>query len=58
MYDIRDSRGVPVSGGIPPIVRVAFVIGVIIIFTMGGMVVGASMFGHVWPSQNSTRIKL
>jgi hypothetical protein len=58
MYDIRDSRGVPVSGGIPPIVRVAFVIGVILIFTIGGMVVFASRYGHVWPSQDSTRIKL
>jgi len=58
MYDIRDERGVPVSSGIPPIVRVAFAIGTVLIFVIGGLVVYASMYGHVWPSTNSTHIKL
>ena len=58
MYDIKDSRGVPVSGGIPPIVRISAIIGIIIIFIIGGIVVGASRYGHVWPSTDSMHIRL
>jgi hypothetical protein len=58
MYDVRDERGVPISAGIPPIVRVAFGIGTLLIFIIGGLVVFASRYGHVWPSINSTRIHL
>ncbi len=58
MYDIKDARGVPVSQGIPPIVMVAMTIGIIIIFVVGGMVIASSRFGHVWPSADSTHIKI
>ena len=58
MYDIKDSRGVPVSSGIPRLVLAAFFIGVVLIFIVGGMVISVSRFGHVWPSMDSTRIRL
>lgn len=58
MYDIKDSQGIPISGGIPPIVRSAAIIGIIIIFIIGGLVVGTSHYGHVFPSSDSMKIKL
>ena len=58
MYDIKDSRGVPVSGGIPPIVVVAIVLAVVAVVIMLSIVNGASRYGHVWPSVNSQNIKL
>jgi hypothetical protein len=58
MYDVKDSRGVPVSTGIPPVVRVAVAIGIVMILTIVGAVVYGSTYHHVWPSINSTHIKL
>ena len=58
MYDIKDSRGVPVSGGIPPIVRYAFIIGLVMIIVILGLVVFAASSNHVWPSENSAKIPL
>jgi len=58
MYDIKDERGVPVSSGIPPIVIWAVSIGILAIFTILGLVVFGSPFHHVWPSIDSTHIKL
>ena len=58
MYDPKDARGVPVSAGIPPIVRISAVIGLIMIFIMLGIVIGWSFYGHVWPSTDSAHIKL
>lgn len=58
MYDLKDSRGVPVSAGIPPLVRAAVIIGIIGIIAILGAVVFGSPFHHVWPSINSTHIKL
>lgn len=58
MHDVTDERGVPISGGIPPIVRIAAAIGILIIISVGGMVIGASKFGHVWPASNAQNIPL
>jgi hypothetical protein len=58
MYDPKDTRGVPVSAGIPPIIRWSGLIGLVAIFVMVGIVIGASRYGHVWPSPDSARIKL
>lgn len=58
MHDIRDDRGVPVSQGIPPAVRIIFGIGVFLIISVGGMVIGGSRFGHVWPADKVTSIPL
>jgi hypothetical protein len=58
MYDPKDHRGVPVSAGIPPIVRWSGIIGFIAILCVVGIVIGASRYGHVWPSGDSAHIKL
>ncbi len=58
MYDIKDVRGVPVSGGIPPIVIGAVIVGIIAIFAILGAVVFGSAFHHIWPSVDTTHIKL
>lgn len=58
MHDQLDDRGVPVSSGIPVLVRVAATVGLIMIFIMGGLVVATSKANHCWPSENSTKISL
>lgn len=58
MYDPKDARGVPVSAGIPKIVIYAAILGFVVIIYMLGIVIGTSAYGHVWPSLDSTRIKL
>lgn len=58
MYDPKDFRGVPVSAGIPPLVRWSGIIGFICILCVVGIVIGASRYGHVWPSNDSAHIKL
>jgi len=58
MYDRVDSRGVPISKGIPSIVQIAGVIGVIVIFWIGGSVVFSSGWGHMWPASSAQRDSL
>lgn len=58
MYDQLDERGVPVSKGVPTVVHVAVVIGILLIFAIGAFVIAEASFGHVWPSLKSLRIPL
>jgi hypothetical protein len=58
MYDLKDDRGVPVSSGIPPIVRISAIIGILMVFTMLTMVFRNSAAGHSWPSNDSVTIPL
>ncbi len=58
MYDITDERGVPVSRGIPTAVRIAILIGAIIIFAVGGDVVFNASYGHQWPVGKTLRLPL
>ena len=58
MFDVNDERGVPVSTGVPLAVRIAFGIGVFLIISVGGMVIGGSRFGHVWPASKTIQIPL
>jgi hypothetical protein len=58
MYDPTDERGVPVSRGIPRIVVIASIIGILCIFGMGAYTIYISGYGHVWPSVQSLRIPL
>ncbi len=56
MYDVKDERGVPKSSGIPPIVRISAIIGILIVFTVLTLVFRNSSFGHSWPSNTSVSI--
>ncbi|MEO6913397.1 MAG: hypothetical protein ABI182_05195 [Candidatus Baltobacteraceae bacterium] len=58
MYDPVDARGVPQSKGVPMAVRIAAVIGIVVIFAIGAFVIKISGYGHVWPSNQSLRIPL
>ena len=58
MYDLVDERGVPVSRGIPMVVRIAAVVGIIAIFAVGAFVILEASYGHAWPYQNVLRIPL
>ena len=58
MYDRHDERGVPISAGIPPIIFISAIIGLILIATMVTLVFANSGFGHAWPSNTSTTLKL
>ena len=59
MYDPNPYKhGIPVSGGIPPIIRWLGIIGFVAILCVVGIVIGASRYGHVWPSSDSAHIKL
>ena len=55
MYDPKDERGVPISGGIPVIVRIAVLFGFVMIVVMMGIVIYGSSTHHRWPS--STTLK-
>jgi hypothetical protein len=59
MYDPNPYKhGIPVSAGIPPLIRWSGIIGFIVIIAIAGIVIAASRYGHVWPSADSVRIKL
>jgi hypothetical protein len=58
MHDVKDSRGVPVSAGIPPIVVWAVIFTVVVIFAVGGACIFGSNYHHIWPSSDTTHIKL
>jgi hypothetical protein len=58
MYDRTDDRGVPISSGIPPIVIVAAIIGVIMILTIITLVFSNSGFGHAWPDTKAVQVPL
>jgi ABC-type phosphate transport system auxiliary subunit len=58
MHDEGDLPGVPVSSGFPPVVFWAGVVGIILIFTMGGLVLANSESGHMWPAESTLNLKL
>lgn len=58
MYDHTDNRGVPVSRGIPTVVRIAVIIGSIAIFAVGYVTVINAGYGHNWPSAKTLRVPL
>ena len=58
MYDLKDDRGVPISGGIPPVVVLVGIAGVVLIFIIAGLVLSTAGSGHVWPAEKSVNIRL
>ncbi len=49
---------IPVSAGIPPLVKAAVVVTIIFVFVILSLVFRNSGFGHAWPASTSTQIKL
>lgn len=58
MFDPLDERGVPTSSGTPVLVRIATIIGILLIFAVGATVISFSGYGHHWPAQKALRIHL
>lgn len=58
MYDPTDERGVPISTGIPRLVTISGIVGIIIIFIVAGLVLSQARYGHVWPAAQSVDLKL
>ncbi len=58
MYDPLDERGVPTSRGMPMVVRIAAIIGLLCIFGIGASVIMLGGYGHWWPDQKAMRIPL
>jgi hypothetical protein len=49
---------IPVSAGMPPVVRFALVAGLVVILGVMGLTAYSSSIGHVWPWSDATKIKL
>jgi hypothetical protein len=58
MYDPLDDRGVPTSRGVPMVVRIATIIGMLCIFGVGAVTLYYAGYGHAWPSTKTLRIPL
>jgi hypothetical protein len=53
-----DFSQVPESRGVPPVLYRVLIVGLIIIFAIGGSVCLLSGFGHHWPSNTTLRVPL
>lgn len=58
MYDQVDERGIPASRGTPKVVRIATIIGILVIFGVGATVIAFSGYGHAWPTSKTLRTPL
>ncbi len=58
MFDPVDERGVPKSRGIPRIVWIATILGVLAIFAVGADTLAWASYGHSWPTTKNLRIPL
>ena len=60
MYDpVPEHHGqIPVSAGIPPLIRWSGIIGFVVILGVVSIVIGASRYNHIWPSGDSAKINL
>ncbi|MEO9170700.1 MAG: hypothetical protein ABI282_03450 [Candidatus Baltobacteraceae bacterium] len=53
-----DFNTVPESQGISKQALIIVGIGIFMIFVIGGLSIGFSGYGHVWPSQQSMRVDM
>ncbi len=58
MYDMTDRRGVPVSRGVPKLVQVSALIGLLLIFAIGAFTILIASYGHMWPASHTLRMRL
>ncbi len=50
MHDVVDHRNIPVSTGIPPIIYISAMVGLIMIAAIVAMVFATSSSNHRWPN--------
>ena len=60
MYDtnVKTENQIPVSAGVPPIVKLASFFGFCAIILIICIVVWTASQGHVWPAEDVSKIKL
>ncbi len=58
MHTPYDDEGIPVSAGIPPIVRISATIMITAIFVLLAMVFRDSSANHRWPAASTVTIPL
>ncbi len=58
MHTPYDDHGIPISAGIPPIVKISAAVILVAIFVLLWMVFTFSSSNHVWPAANSATIPL
>lgn len=58
MHDPLDERNIPVSTGIPKVIYISAVVGIIAIFAILGLVFANSAANHVWPAASSLTLPL
>ena len=51
-------KRVPASKGVPITVHIVTLLGLVVIYIIGGAVVLNSSYGHAWPSENTQRVNL
>jgi hypothetical protein len=49
---------IPISAGIPPLVKISVAVGLLIILLMTIFVAATASRGHVWPAEDSLKVKL
>jgi hypothetical protein len=58
MYDQVDERNVPKSAGIPRVIYISAIVGIIAIFMMLTLVFSNSGANHGWPSSSTLTVPL
>lgn len=58
VHDQLDERNIPVSTGIPKVIYISAVVGIIVIFFILSLVFANSAANHVWPSASSLTLPL
>jgi hypothetical protein len=58
MSDQHEAQAVPASAGMPSMVVITGIAGVILIFVVAGLVLSNAAFGHLWPASDVVNLKL
>jgi hypothetical protein len=53
-----EQTDIPVSAGMPPVVRFALAAGLVVILGIMALTAYSSGIGHVWPWTEATKVKL
>ena len=53
-----DFSTVPQSKGIGRSALIIVLVGIVMIFVIGGLTIGFASFGHMWPSEKSMRLNM
>lgn len=58
MYDQVDEHNIPKSAGIPPVIYITAISGIVMIFIILSLVFANSSANHVWPSGDTLAVPL